>query len=148
MLWFHITQIALHCPCPESSSLIFHKMGCRHYFVADRLEDLVDEGDSRSSSRIHEHENFRRVSTACTLKSMSISSSWGDQCPPTGRSFYHDLDQGLVGLAGWLLLVEQLRTNSFIQSLLKEIFGGGRGDSYTFSYMISTVSIWIAFGIQ
>ena len=23
-------------------------MGCRHYFVADRLEDLVDEGDSRS----------------------------------------------------------------------------------------------------
>ena len=46
----------------ESSSLIFHKMGCRHYFVVDRLEDLVDEGGSRSSSRVHEHENFRLVS--------------------------------------------------------------------------------------
>ena len=38
--------------------------------------------------------------------------------------------------------------NSFIQLSLKEIFGGGRGDSYTFSYMISPVSIIIAFGIQ
>ena len=28
-------------------------MGCTHYFVVDRLEDLVDEGDSRSPSRIH-----------------------------------------------------------------------------------------------
>ena len=37
-------------------------MGCKHYFVADRLEALVDEGDSRSSSRAHEHENFRLVS--------------------------------------------------------------------------------------
>ena len=27
-------------------------MGCRHYFVADRLEDLVDEDDSQSSSRV------------------------------------------------------------------------------------------------
>ena len=26
-------------------------MGCRHYFVADWLEELVGEGDSRSSSR-------------------------------------------------------------------------------------------------
>ena len=37
-------------------------MGRKHYFVFDRLEDLVDEGDSRSSSRAHEHENFRLVS--------------------------------------------------------------------------------------
>ena len=29
-------------------------MGCRHYFVVDRFEDLVDEGDSRSSSRTRE----------------------------------------------------------------------------------------------
>ena len=33
-------------------------MGCRHHFVADRLEALVDEDDSRSSSRVHEHENL------------------------------------------------------------------------------------------
>ena len=38
--------------------------------------------------------------------------------------------------------------NSFIQSCLKEIFGGDRGDAYTFSYMISPVPIMIAFGIQ
>ena len=37
-------------------------MGCRHYFVADRLEALVDEGDSRSSSRLREHGCFRLVS--------------------------------------------------------------------------------------
>ena len=33
-------------------------MGCRHYFVVDRLEDLFDEGGSRSSWRAHEHESF------------------------------------------------------------------------------------------
>ena len=33
-------------------------MGCRHYFVADRLEALVDEGNSRSSSRVREHGSF------------------------------------------------------------------------------------------
>ena len=36
-----------------------HWMGCRHYFVVDRLEDVVDEGGSRSSWRAHEHENFQ-----------------------------------------------------------------------------------------
>ena len=47
---------------------------------------------------------------------------------------------GLVGLVGSLLLVEQLlNPNSFIQSCFKEIFGGGRGDAYTFSCMISPV---------
>ena len=37
-------------------------MGCRHYFVADRLEELLDEDDSRSSSRVREHGSFRLVS--------------------------------------------------------------------------------------
>ena len=55
-------------------------MGCRHYFVVDRLEALVDEGDSRSSSRVREHGSFRLVSQLqvaiqTPLKSMSISSS-------------------------------------------------------------------------
>ena len=43
-------------------------MGCRHYIVVDRLEDLVDECDSRSSSRAHEHENFRLVSQLHVLQ--------------------------------------------------------------------------------
>ena len=38
--------------------------------------------------------------------------------------------------------------NSFMQSCFKEIFGGGRGDAYTFSYMTSSVSIRTTFGIQ
>ena len=39
-------------------------------------------------------------------------------------------------------------SNSFIQLSLQEIFGGGRGDTYTFWYIISPVSIIIAFGMQ
>ena len=59
---FRTTQIALHCQYHESSSLIFHWMGCTHYFVADRLEVLVDEDDSRSSSLVREHGSFLLVS--------------------------------------------------------------------------------------
>ena len=46
------------------------------------------------------------------------------------------------------LLPATSESNSFIQLSLKEIFGGVRGDAYTFSYMIAPVSIIIAFGIQ
>ena len=73
-----VTQIALHWPCLESSSLIFHLMGCKHYFVADRLEDLVDEDDSRSSSRVHEHENFRLVSQL----HVAIQTPWSRYLSP------------------------------------------------------------------
>ena len=71
--------------------------------------------------------------------------------------FYRDLDLGLVGLVGNFVLVEQLlllvveqllNPNSFIQSCVKEIFGGGRGDAYTFSHMTSPVSIRTTFVIQ
>ena len=37
-------------------------MGCRRYFVANQLEVLVDEDDSRSSSRVREHDSFLLVS--------------------------------------------------------------------------------------
>ena len=37
-------------------------MGCRRFFAASRLEVLVDEDDSRSSSRVHEHGCFLLVS--------------------------------------------------------------------------------------
>ena len=57
-----ITRIALHCPCHESSLLIRHWMGCRRHFVANRLEVLLDEDDSRSSSRVREHGSFLLVS--------------------------------------------------------------------------------------
>ena len=52
-------------------------MGCRHYFVVDRLEDLVDEGGSRSSWRAHEHESFRLV----LQQNVAIQIVWS-QCQP------------------------------------------------------------------
>ena len=51
-------------------------MGCRHNFVVDRLEDLVDEGGSRSSWRAHEHENFWLAS----LLNVAIHILWS-RCP-------------------------------------------------------------------
>ena len=182
-------------------------MGCRHYFVVDRLEDLVDEGDSRCSSRAHEHDNFRLVSqlhvaiqtpqnrcpsscvdepvgcpltTGLTILSRSastslsvslsfskrstnklvflqsrgkrVSISWAlerDVCSVTTGLPVLQIGLGF-GWVGWLSSACRATSepNSFIQSFLKEIFGGGRGDSYTFSYMISVVSIRTAFGIQ
>ena len=71
--------------------------------------------------------------------------------------FYHHLGLDLVGLIVNFMLVEQLslsgcratsEPNSSIQSCFKEIFGGGRGDAKTFSYMASPVSIRTTFGIQ
>ena len=92
-------------------------MDCRHYFVADRLEDLVDEVDSRSSSRAHEHENFRLVSQLHVAIQTPCSrwpprrTVWTNRLVVQSQRaspFYHDLDSGLVGLVGCLLLVEQL----------------------------------------
>ena len=37
-------------------------MGCRRYFAASRLEVLLDEDYSRSSSRVREHGSFLLVS--------------------------------------------------------------------------------------
>ena len=37
-------------------------MGCRHYFVVDLVEDLVDEGGSPSALRAHEHDSFQLIS--------------------------------------------------------------------------------------
>ena len=57
--------------------------------------------------------------------------------------FYHDLGLDLVGLIGNFWIVNNFslgcratsEPNSLIQSCFKEIFGRGRGDVYTFSYM-------------
>ena len=59
---FRLTQIALHCPFHESSLSNCRWLGCRRYFAANRLAMLLDEDDSRSSSRVHEHENCWLVS--------------------------------------------------------------------------------------
>ena len=167
-------------------------MGCRHYFVVDRLEDLVDEGGSRSSWTSSRTRKFSACfTTECgnpdILKSMSTLLNVEDElggCPlttgPPVLSWFastsklaflqsrekrasiswlleRDVFSATTGhpLLSWfgfgfgLLLVEQLLNPiPFIQSCFKEIFGGSRGDAYTFSYMISTVSIRTTFGIQ
>ena len=52
-------------------------MGSRHYFLVDLVEELVEEGGSRSASRAHEHDSSQRSTTECgnpdILKSMSTS---------------------------------------------------------------------------
>ena len=69
--------------------------------------------------------------------------------------FYHDLGLDLVGLIGNFLIVEQLvplvveqLLNPILSSCFKEIFGGRRGDAYTFSSLTSPISIRTTFGIQ
>ena len=62
------------------------------------------------------------------------------------------LDNWVFGL-GWirwvsLLLPATSESNSSIQVSWKEIVGGGRGDTYTYLYMISTDSITTTFEIQ
>ena len=79
---------------------------------------------------------------------ISFSISWVDSCPPTGLTV---LDNWVFGFGGirWesLLLPATCEPNSFIQSCFKEIFGGRRGDTYTFSYVISPDSITTTFEI-
>ena len=77
-------------------------MGCRHHFVVDRLEDLVDEGGSRSSWRAHERSRTREFSacftTECgnpdTLKSMSTSLNVVDE--PIGLSTRNGSPRSIV----------------------------------------------------
>ena len=56
------TLTTLQCTCHESLLSNRHWMGCRRCFAAKRLEALVDEDDSRSSSRVRGHLSFRLVS--------------------------------------------------------------------------------------
>ena len=187
---FRITRITLHCPFHESSLSICHWMGCRRYFAASRLKVLLDEDDSRSSSRVREHGSFLLVSqlhvatqtfwsqcifprsvwtnrwivhfqrvspfliwSASTFS--SASSSWSKRSTDTGTQLFTGLPVLTIGFLVfvWVCWESSLppatsEPNSFLQLSSKEIFGGGRGDAYSFSYVISPVSIMIAIGIQ
>ena len=59
---FRTTRITLHCPCHESSLSKCHWLVCRLYFAASRPEVLLDEDDSRSSSRARESGSSLLVS--------------------------------------------------------------------------------------
>ena len=69
--------------------------------------------------------------TSSWSNKVPFSISWVNWCSPTGLSV---LDNWVFGF-GWirwvsLLLPATSESNSFIQSCFKEIFGGGRGDTY------------------
>ena len=74
-------------------------MGCKHYFVVDRVEDLVDEWFSIFSTSSRTREFSACFTTACgnpdTLKSMSTSLNVEDEpmgCPiTTGLPVLYDL---------------------------------------------------------
>ena len=79
---------------------------------------------------------------------------WFLQFPSERLSGYNELGVCREGwwrlVFGWVCWESSVplatsEPNSRIQLSLKEIFGGDRGDSYTFSYMISPVSIRTAF---
>ena len=109
-------------------------MGCRHYFVVDRLEDSVDEDGSRSSLRAHEHENFLLVSQL----HVAIQTPWS-RCPSrwtlwTNRSvvqsqrvspFYHDLHLHLSLFClcfRFPLNVQQTKRVSISWALKRDVF--------------------------
>ena len=52
-------------------------MGCKHYFVVDLLEDLVDENDSRSCWRTQDHDKYQLVSQL----NVAIQKFWS-RSPP------------------------------------------------------------------
>ena len=62
LVLFRITRIIPHCPFHGPSLSNCYWMGCRRYFAAKRLEVLLNENDSRSSSRALERGSFLRVS--------------------------------------------------------------------------------------
>ena len=79
----------------------------------------------------------------------SFSISWVNGCSPTGLTVLDNLVLGF-GWIRWvsLLLPAFSESNSFIQLSLKEIVGGGRGDTYIVSYKTSPDSITTTFEIQ
>ena len=75
--------------------------------------------------RIHRREEYRQSFAQFFVLPVSILNRWVS-----------------------LLLPATSESNSFIQLSLKEIVGGGRGDTYTISCMISPDSISTTFEIQ
>ena len=83
------------------------------------------------------------------IKQVTFLDRLGGLLPTYGSPV---LDNWVFGF-GWirwvsLLLPETSESNFFIQLSLKEIVGGGRGDTFAFSYMISPDSITTTFEIQ
>ena len=123
-------------------------MGCRRYFAANRLEVLLDEDDSIFFTSLRTRKFPACFTTACGNPDTLCEKIDGLLTLHRSLRAYN----WVFGVC-WVCWESSLppataETNSFIQLSLKAIFGGGRGDSYTFSYLISPVSIMIAFGIE
>ena len=162
----HITQIVLHCPCPLSSSLTFHW----------RLQALFCCGSSWRAcqwgwfSIFFTSSRTREFSACChsfmwQSRCSEVNVDLVDRCGRTGWLSNHNGSPRSVMICIYVSLSLFLQSRekrvsiswalewdvcsvSFIQSCLKDIFGGIRGDSCTCSFLISPVSIRTTFGIQ
>ena len=191
-------------------------MGCRRYFAASRLEVLLDEDDSRSSSRVREHGSFlllsqlhvaiqtlwsqclfprvvwtngmvvhSQVSPVLVWSASTFSSPvfvfiytshrhWHTTLYRSLRSWVcafakQDIFSDFLGKqTRWLLTRLPIFDNEFLsfgwirwESLVlpaiiqffhpitfEEVVGGGRGDIFIFSFLISWDSIKTTFWIQ
>ena len=70
-------QTAPHCPRPESFSWTSYWTGCRLRFVVGLVDEIVGEGDSRSSWQVHEHDSCQLVSQ----QNVAIHVFWS-RCHP------------------------------------------------------------------
>ena len=119
-------------------------MGCRHCFVVDRLEDLVDEGDSGSSLTSSRKREFSDCfTTACgnpdTLKSMYISSSWGTSVHQRVAPFWLDLH---LRLCLCLCLSLNVQTNWYSRSQVRNVYRFPEHSNGTFVLSQQVALLW------
>ena len=81
VFFFRTTRITLHCPFHGSSLSNHCWMGCGRHSAASRPEVLLV---TSSWTRKFSASFTTACDNPCTLKSMSISSSWVNDCPLTG----------------------------------------------------------------
>ena len=141
-----VSQNSNNSTLPISRIIVFDSTlrDCRCYFVANRLEVLVNEDDTW----FHKFANMKFsacVTTACgcpdTLKTMFDprvlwTNRWIVHFERVASLFLH-----LDFVGRWFGLLD-IESNSFIQLSSMEICGGSRGDAYTSSYMILQIPSW------
>ena len=101
-------------------------MGCRHCFVVDLVEEIVGEGGSRSSSRVHEHDSYQLVSQ----QNVAIQVSWS-RCPPRQTT--------VLTVLSWFVSSSKLK---FVLSREKRVWGAPSWGQTTGLTVLS----WSGFG--
>ena len=90
-------QAAPHCQCPESLSWTSYWTGCRLRFVVGLADEIVGEGDSRSSWQVHEHDSCQLVSQ----QNVAIHVFWS-RCHPRLPLIARDFASRITANNGFL----------------------------------------------